>query len=80
VLALNDTAVVPAATVTAAGVVSALVLLLTAIAAPPAGAPCVSVTVHVAAAFAPRLPGVQTSVDTCTAAVRFTVVFAVLPL
>ena len=60
VATVNVAVVAPAATVTEAGTVAALVLLLVnATTAPPAGAAALSVTVPVLFAFAPpvRLPG-----------------------
>ncbi len=67
-VAANVPAVVPAATVTVAGTESAALSLLTATAAPPAGATCESVTVQVLLPPEPRLTGLHTSEDTVTGA------------
>ena len=72
VVALNVAVVAPAATVTDAGTVSEVLLLVSATLDPPAGAVWVSVTVHVPAALCPRLAG-HASVDTSTGATRLTV-------
>jgi hypothetical protein len=48
--------------------------------APPAGAACVNVTVHVLEEFAPRLLGLQDNADTKIGAAKLTVVFAELLL
>ncbi|HEY1218641.1 MAG TPA: hypothetical protein VGF03_06855 [Bryobacteraceae bacterium] len=60
----------PAATVAAAGTVSAAALLDKTTLAPPAGATCVSVMVQVLEEFCPRLAGLQLSEETCTGAVK----------
>src|SRR5580698_8738833 len=63
-VALNVAVVAPAATVTEAGTVSAVLLLVSAIPQPPAGAAWVSVTVQVLAPLWPRLAGVQATPET----------------
>jgi hypothetical protein len=60
----------PAATVAAAGTVSAAALLDKLTLAPPAGAACVSVTVHVLEELCPRLVGLQLTDETCTATAK----------
>ena len=80
VVALNVPVVTPAATVTDAGTVSAVLVSLKVTAAPPAGAACVNVTVQVLDAFCPRLVGLHASDDTVTGATRLIVAFAELPL
>ena len=70
----------PVATVAVAGTVSAALLLDTAMLAPPAGATLLNVTVHVLAAFEPRLAGAQASELTTTGATKLTVELAELPL
>ena len=73
--------VAPAATLTAVGVVSTVLLSDRATLAPPLGAELVRVTVQVLEAFGPRLVGVQAREDTITgAATRETLVLAELPL
>jgi hypothetical protein len=59
-----------AATITDAGTVSAVTLLDSATLAPPVGATCVSVTVHVLEEFCPRLVGLQLSEETRTGATK----------
>ena len=80
VVTLNVAEVALAATVTDAGVVSAVLLSVIVTPAPPVGAALVSVTVQVLEAFGPMLAGVQEIEDTVTGARRFTVVLAELPL
>src|ERR1700683_1205426 len=63
-VALKLAVVASAATVTEAGTVSAVLLLVSAIPQPPAGAVCVSVTVHVLAPLCPRLAGPQAKPET----------------
>ena len=72
--------VLVAATVTDAGTVSVALLFESVTLAPPVGAGCVRVTVHVLEAFGPRLLGAQDTVETDTGATRFTVVLAELLL
>ena len=60
----------PAATMTVAGAESAVLLLLTATAAPPDAATLVSVTVHVLLAAGPRLAGLQASEATWIGATK----------
>jgi hypothetical protein len=62
--------------VTEGATVSAALELARVTAAPPAGAGCVKVTVHVLEELAPRLAGLQVSDETSTDAVRLTVVVA----
>jgi len=69
-VALNVAVEDAAATVTAAGTVSAVTLLDSATLAPPVGATCVSVTVHVLEEFCPRLAGLQLSEETRTGATK----------
>jgi len=70
-LAAPNVAVVhAAATVTDVGTVSAVTLLDSATLAPPVGATCVSVTVHVLEEFCPRLVGLQLSEETRTGATK----------
>ncbi len=70
-LAAPNVAVVhAAATVTDVGTVSAVTLLDSAALAPPVGATCVSVTVHVLEEFCPRLAGLQLSEETRTGATK----------
>ena len=80
VVALNVAVVAPAATVTDAGTLKAVLLLLSVTIAPPVGAACVNVTVHVLEAFCPKLVGLHPSDDITTGATRLTVAFAELPL
>ena len=80
VVALNVAVVAPAATVTEAGTVSTVLLLVRVTAAPPVGATCVSVTVQVLDAFCPRLVGLHASEDTVTGATRLIVALAELLL
>jgi len=80
VVALNVAVVAAAATVTDAGTVKTALVFVNVTIAPPAGAACVNVTVQVLEAFCPRLVGLHAREDTSTAAARFTVVLAELPL
>jgi hypothetical protein len=80
VVALKVAVVAAAATVTDAGTVRVVLVLVSVTNAPPAGATLVNVTVHVLEAFCPRLAGLHPSVDTRTGATRLTVVFAELLL
>jgi hypothetical protein len=80
VVALKAADVPLAGTVTDAGTVSVALVFVSATTAPPVGAACVSVTVHVLDAFCPRLVGLHTSDDTSTGATRLTVAFAELLL
>lgn len=61
-----------AGTVTDPGTLRAASLLVSAMLAPPLGADCVRVTVHVLEAFGPRLVGVHESEDISTGATRLT--------
>ena len=67
--------VAAAATLTEAGTVNVALEFARVTVAPPAGASCVRVTVHVLEEFGPRLLGLQESADTKTGAARLTVVF-----
>ena len=80
VVALNVAVVAPTATVTEAGTVRAALVSLSVTDAPPVGAACVKVTVHVLEAFCPRLVGLHASDDTVTGATRVTVALAELLL
>ena len=80
VVALNAALVALAATVTEAGTVSEELELDSAMLAPPAGAACVKVTVHVVEAFGPRLAGLHDSAETSTGTTRLTVELAELLL
>jgi hypothetical protein len=80
VVALKVAVIAAAATVTEAGTLKAVLLLLSATLAPPVGAACVSVTVQVLEAFCPKLVGLHTSVDTKTGATRLIVALAELLL
>ena len=71
--------VAAAATVTDAGTAKVALLFVRLTLAPPVGAACVKVTVHVLDEFCPRLEGLHETDDTCTGT-RLTVVFAELPL
>ena len=72
--------VAPAATMTDAGTVSVVLVLVSVTNAPPAGAALLNVTAQVLEAFCPRLVGLHASEDTTTGATRLTVAFAELPL
>jgi hypothetical protein len=78
VVALNVAVVAAAATVTDVGTVSVAFVFVSATTAPPVGAACVKVTVHMLEAFGPRLVGLHTSVDTNTGATRLILAFAEL--
>jgi len=79
-VALNVAVVAPAATVTDAGTVSELLLLVRVTLDPPVGVVWVSVTVHMLAALCPRLVGLQATPDTSTGASRLIVaVFELVP-
>jgi hypothetical protein len=80
VVALKVAVVVPAATVTDAGTVSAALVSDNVTTAPPVEAALVRLTVHVLDAFGPRLVGLHANVDTNTGATRLTVAFAELLL
>ena len=77
-VALNAAAVAPAATVTDAGTVSEVLLLVNVTLDPPAGAVWFSATVQVLMAPCPRLVGLHTTPDTRTGtgATRLTVAVA----
>ena len=80
VVALNVAVVALAATVTDAGTASEALVLDSAMLAPPAGAACVKVTVHVVEAFGPRLAGLHEREETSTGATRLTLELAELLL
>jgi hypothetical protein len=80
VVALKVAVVAAAATVTDVGTVSVALVFVSVTTAPPVGAACVKVTVHVLEAFGPRLVGLHTSVDTNTGATRLIVALAELLL
>jgi hypothetical protein len=69
-VALKVAVVAPVATVTDAGTVSKALLLASVTPDPPAGAVCVSVTVHVLTALCPRLAGVHATPETSSGASR----------
>ena len=69
-VALKVAVVAPAATVTDAGTVSKVLLLVSVTLAPPVGALWVSVTVHVLTPLGPRLVGLQASAETGPGATR----------
>jgi hypothetical protein len=79
VAALNVTEVEPAATVTEAGTVSAVLVLVSATAAPPVGAAAVNVTVHIPDAIGPKLAG-HANEEICTEEPRPIVTLWELPL
>jgi len=80
VVAVNVAVVAAATTVTDAGTVRVALVFVSVTLAPPVGAGCVNVTVHVLEAFSPRLAGLQANEDTPTGATKLTVVLAELPL
>ena len=80
VLTVKVAVVADAATVTEDGTVSVVFEFVRVTLAPPVGAACVRVTVHVLEEFCPRLVGLQASEDTSTGAVKLTVVLAELLL
>jgi hypothetical protein len=65
----------PAAIVTDPGTVRAVLLLARATVAPPEGAACVSLTVHVLAPPGPRLLGLHDTAETSAGATRLIVAF-----
>ena len=79
-VALKLTDVAAAATVTEAGTVRLVLVLVRVTLAPPVGAALVSVTVHVLDALGPKLAGLQANPDTSTGATRLTPALAKLPL
>jgi hypothetical protein len=80
VVTLKVADVAPAATVTDAGVLSAVLESVKVTTAPPAGAAAVRVTVQVPDAFAPILLGLHVTVDTNAVAVVAVTVRLVDPL
>ena len=72
-VALNVALAAPPATVTEAGTVSDVLLLLSVTLDPPAGAVCDSVTLQVLTALWPRLAGLQATPETRTGATRLMV-------
>ena len=80
VVAENVAVVAAAATVTEAWTARTELVLVNVTTAPPVGAGCVSVTVHVLVAFGPRLEGLQARVDTSVGGVRLIAAFAEVPL
>ena len=80
VVALKLAVVAAAATVTDAGTVSVLLVLVSVTLAPPAGAALVSVTVQVVEEFGARVDGLQARDETTTDATSVIVVFAELLL
>jgi hypothetical protein len=79
VVALNVAVLTPEVTVTDAGTVRIELLLAKVTEAPPLGADCVRVIVHVVDALGPRLAGLQSTEETRTDATRFTAALAELP-
>jgi hypothetical protein len=69
-VAVKEALVVPAATVTEAGIVSRVLLLARVTAAPPGSAGWVVATVQLLVALWPRLAGVHATEDTSTGASR----------
>ena len=80
VFAVKLAVVALADTVTDAGTVRVVLLLLSVTVAPPAGAAGAKVTVQVLEAFCPRLVGLHATDEVMTAAARLTVAVAELPL
>jgi hypothetical protein len=78
--ALKVAEVEPAATVTEAGIVSAVLVSVRVTDAPPVGAALLTVTVQVLEAFGPRLVGLHASEETTTDGDRVMVALAELPL
>ena len=79
-VALKVAEVAPAATVTEAGIVSAVLVSVKVADTPPVGAALLSVTVQVLEAFGPRLVGLHASEETTTDGDRVMVALAELPL
>jgi hypothetical protein len=75
-VALNVAVVAEAATVTDAGTVSLVLVLVSVTKAPPAGAALLSVTVQVVDPFDPTLAGLHPSDCTVAAATRLSVMLA----
>ena len=80
VVAVKVAEVAAAATVTDAGTVRVELLLDRLTLAPPLGAACVRITVHVLEEFAPNVLGLQDNADTNTVATRLMLVLAELLL
>ena len=80
VVAVNVAVVAAAATVTDAGTVRVVVLLVNVTVAPPVGAAWARVTVQVLDAFCPKLVGLQATEDINTGATRLMLVLAELLL
>jgi hypothetical protein len=80
VLTAKVAVVADAATVTDDGTVSVVFEFVRVTLAPPAGAACVKVTVHVLEEFCPRLDGLQASEETSTGGTRLMLVFVELLL
>ena len=78
--ATKDVELAAAATVIDNGTVRSELELESVTTAPPAGAPCDNVTVHVVEAFGPRLVELHASDETTMEAASVTVVFAEVPL
>ncbi len=74
VVTLNVPVISPDETVTDAGTVSVVLVLVSVTRAPPPAAGFVSTTVHVLDPFGPRLAGLHETDDTEIAAVKLTVV------
>jgi hypothetical protein len=80
VLAVKVPEVAPAVMGTDPGIVNTVPVLVRDTLAPPAGAPLLSVTVHVEDAFGPNEAGLHASVEITVAITKLTVVFADLLL
>ena len=80
VVALKVAVVEAAATVTDPCTESVALVLVSVTLAPPAGAPFVSVTVHVLEALGPRVVGLHARDEISTGATRLIVAFAELLL
>ena len=78
VVALKTAEVAAAVTVTDAGTVRVVLVLVRFTVAPPVGAALVNVTVHVVDEFGPRLVELQISEETNAGATRLMVAFAEL--
>jgi len=79
-VALNVAEVAPDATLTDAGTVRVAFVFVRVTFSPPVGAICVSVTVQVLEAFAPRVVGTHASEESITGATSVILALAELPL
>jgi hypothetical protein len=80
VVALKAAEVAAATTITDAGTVSAVVEFERETVAPPLGAGCVRVTLHLPEEFDPKVFGLHVSADTRAVATRLMLVVAEVPL